>query len=846
MGRPRKKPQPAQPAPVRRGRSKGDDDGDAPSSSPATLNDFIAQAFDSSAVSCPLHVLSSSDPVISMVHVDHGGSASLVVNEPSVPISVIEEVSAPIIPVVGEVSDPIITVVEEVPVASSPVMDPPVSSSIPNGEANPIVIPVVHRPTWMDRVANSPVGMELRLVSDTSKDGEVQDFVKKFWNHVEKPTVLYYKKGWFFFRFGKVEDLNVVLRGSTWSLGGHALILKHWSPQIVQELDTVSKVPVWVTLPNLDPIFWSEAALSKIGSKIGTPLYADPVTTNKERLSFARVMVEVDVKLGHLVSNCRVLKRHEKVVQNAQRQTMAAAEAATPVAEVIVVDSSADPEQPVSEAVQRQIVGVGEQQVTQPQARQIGSGPRQVVDKDGLTLVTGRKGRRVLPILNVENDNSVTVRLVEHDILHNYGFHSNGRIWVLWSCSSLRVTLVDAGDQWLHVRIEESGRPSYMVTFVYGMNDAAKRVSLWSFLCQVTVSLPWVVLGDFNCVRYHNERIRNSQPDCRAMEAFNDAVCNAGLEDISTRGCVFTWTNKQLSDRKWMRLDRVLVNCQWLLSFPSSYADALCAGVSDHSPLVVASADSTAPTHHQFRFLNCWADDSNFLPPLVNIAWSTDAYGCPMFRLITRLKKVRAGLQGLHRSTYSNISERVAEARGKLLECQTKIQLDPLNLELIEEEEEVLSRQFSKWLEVELSIMYQRAKIRDIKISDASTSYFHAKVATRRNSCNIGKVRDMLGVECQTFASISNAFISYYMELLGSAPAVKNFDASIMKAGPTLLDADEISLLAAVTDAEIQAALFSIDSTKSPGPDGFTSGFFKSAWPIIKYDFLKAVSHFVA
>ncbi|KAK9668090.1 hypothetical protein RND81_13G034500 [Saponaria officinalis] len=141
------------------------------------------------------------------------------------------------------------------PVSDPPVSDPPVipvvdpssvpqvNSSIPDGMANPIVIPVVHRPTWIDRVVNSPVGMELHLVRDSSKDGE--DFVAKFWNHVGKPKVVYFKKGWFFFRFATTADMAMVLRGSTWSLGGYALVLKHWSPEISKELDTVSKVPVW-------------------------------------------------------------------------------------------------------------------------------------------------------------------------------------------------------------------------------------------------------------------------------------------------------------------------------------------------------------------------------------------------------------------------------------------------------------------------------------------------------------------------------------------------------------------------------------------------------------------------
>ncbi|XP_074288965.1 uncharacterized protein LOC141614110 [Silene latifolia] len=199
---------------------------------------------------------------------------------------------------------------------------------------------------------------------------QVREFVSKSWNHVTKPEVLYYKKGWFYFRFHSEKDLCTILRGSTWSLGNHSLVMKRWTPQISKELDSVSRVPVWVTLPDLDPIFWSEKALSKIASKIGTPMYADPVTTNKERLSFARLMIEVDVsqklpedillytpygqvlqrvvfewlpyycthckKLGHDVKQCRFLKKpaKEPVVVDPVTTPPAAAEVKAPATEV--------------------------------------------------------------------------------------------------------------------------------------------------------------------------------------------------------------------------------------------------------------------------------------------------------------------------------------------------------------------------------------------------------------------------------------------------------------------------------------------------------------------------------
>ena len=43
---------------------------------------------------------------------------------------------------------------------------------------------------------------------------------------------------------------------------------------------------------------------------------------------------------------------------------------------------------------------------------------------------------------------------------------------------------------------------------------------------------------------------------------------------------------------------------------------------------------------------------------------------------------------------------------------------------------------------------------------------------------------------------------------------------------------------------EVKDALFSIDSSKTPGPDGFGAGFFKHYWDVIKTDFYHCITEF--
>lgn len=54
-------------------------------------------------------------------------------------------------------------------------------------------------------------------------------------------------------------------------------------------------VPICVRPPNLPLNCWSEDSSSRIGSLIGVPLYADECTSKSLRVSFARILVEMDV-----------------------------------------------------------------------------------------------------------------------------------------------------------------------------------------------------------------------------------------------------------------------------------------------------------------------------------------------------------------------------------------------------------------------------------------------------------------------------------------------------------------------------------------------------------------------
>lgn len=59
--------------------------------------------------------------------------------------------------------------------------------------------------------------------------------------------------------------------------------------------EVLKTIPLWVQLPNLPLDCWDYDSLSRIGSTLGVLLYTDDCTTKVGRISYARILVKMDV-----------------------------------------------------------------------------------------------------------------------------------------------------------------------------------------------------------------------------------------------------------------------------------------------------------------------------------------------------------------------------------------------------------------------------------------------------------------------------------------------------------------------------------------------------------------------
>ncbi|XP_020243178.1 uncharacterized protein LOC109821400 [Asparagus officinalis] len=258
--------------------------------------------------------------------------------------------------------------------------------------------------------------------------------------------------------------------------------------------------------------------------------------------------------------------------------------------------------------------------------------------------------------------------------------------------------VVNISDQQITCAIKSlDGRLDCVISSVYGFNQTKGRKELWADLIQIQEiigNVPWLICGDFNAMIDKDDKLGGAVLSDSDTRDFNNCIEDCHLEAEA---------------RVWSRLDRALVNDQWITAYNSSYAEYLLPHFSDHSPGLISIYEDCLQGKKSFKFFKMWTKHADYLPTVSNV-WESDIQGCTI--------------------------------------------------------------------------------------------------------------------------------------LLGTSVATSPPDRNIIKTGPCLTETQVRDLSKPVSKEEIKEAIFSMSDNKAPGPDGYSASFFKTAWPIIGEDILKSIGDF--
>ncbi|XP_074283032.1 uncharacterized protein LOC141607579 [Silene latifolia] len=234
----------------------------------------------------------------------------------------------------------------------------------------------------------------------------------------------------------------------------------------------------------------------------------------------------------------------------------------------------------------------------------------------------------------------------------------------------------------------------------------------------------------------------------------------------------------------------MLVNQEWLHSFPKFFAIFLPEGMFDHTPCLVSESPTLGSRKRSFKYFNIWCTASGFLDS-VSMNWRKSVYGTKMYRVVRKLKFLKPALRKINRDHFSDIENSADIAHTKLIMLQKELMIKPGDIDLRRQEYE--ASQTSRVLqEAKINFLRQKAKAHWIEDGDVNSSYFHGVIKEE----------------------------------------VIKVNHRVVQEGNLCTDAHVQTLLIPINKEEIKDIIFHIQNDKAPGPDGFSSKFFKDSWDI--------------
>lgn len=435
--------------------------------------------------------------------------------------------------------------------------------------------------------------------------------------------------------------------------------------------------------------------------------------------------------------------------------------------------------------------------------------------------------------------------------ISNHNTDEDGRVIIIWK-PPVTVQEIHQTGQSITCKVTLQTGQSFYFSAIYASNTREERLELWEGLLEVQQTYyledqSWLIGGDLNQILHHAEHsspvVNHLTPD---MVELQDFLLDLAVEDLRFQGNSRTWTNKCPQNPVTKKLDRALVNTNWIRTFPNSIATFLPHEFSDHSPCVVNLACPFPATGTKpFKFFNHLTSHPNFLSS-TEAAWTlAGSTALDLASLGYKLKNIKRPLKTLHKERFSDIQKRVCEANSLLKLVQVQAMADPTT-DLFNEER-ALQEKYYFLRGIEESFFQQKSRVNWLRLGDQNTPFYQSVACARASQNSIRSITLLDGSVITDPDLISSTAISHFEAILAPdqlppittsyywlqalhALSCSDHHRQLMSSPPSL--------------AEIANVLKKLNPRKSPGPDGFSSAFFIAAWPVVGSEVLQAISNF--
>lgn len=139
---------------------------------------------------------------------------------------------------------------------------------------------------------------------------------------------------------------------------------------------------------------------------------------------------------------------------------------------------------------------------------------------------------------------------------------------------------------------------------------------------------------------------------------------------------------------------------------------------------------------------------------------------------------------------------------------------------------------------------WSKSRINWLQKGDQNTNFFHLSTIIRFKNNGIHTIEDDRGGSIiQDHNQIRGHFVDHYKKLWEVDPS-SNIPLSDWPELPRISNEWHNSLITPISETEVRTCLFSMAQGKAPGPDGYTSEFYKNYWIVVAPLVMQAIHSF--
>ncbi|GFZ18561.1 topoisomerase II-associated protein PAT1 [Actinidia rufa] len=675
------------------------------------------------------------------------------------------------------------------------------------------------------------------------------------------PSIQFHGSGWIIFQFSSRDDQEKVLENGPYMIYGSPLLLKQMDKYFSFGKEVISTFPVWVQLRSVPLTLWNPMIFGKICSRLGRPIHMDKLTTQKERVTYARCLVKVDMAkdLVHSVQlHTPEGDEHEKKIfyenlpNSADRSGGTSGATAVQVAETIVQGPKKATVQltrvggksgalSTKEWVMKMAIHPKDNTISHPQSDNPG-----IEANSNIVPSKNLAGTSESP--ETEEDTTTPIYHCPVDIGLNVITDPSPGSTVSESLKKGHVSVPRRQGNAALPKAPNKASSSSIIPLAkagargkkkdkVNQGKGGKSTSFVDFYAEI---------GDDSPIPINDHLLSEHQRPEHASE-IGRGIVRTKFVGWRVANNFSRYPNGRiliLWKEELVQLDIIETTDQnsWILLGDFN-------NVLNNDERI----NGMPVTMYETReFKDCCYDLglSDLRSSGMFHTWSNNKTWCKLDRAMVNTVWTQKGLSGQAHFDIPGIHSDHSPCTVSVL-GENDRGATPLKFSICGQGTkssrilvpELISRAL-KLAEAKASYCSKLAKAKYLKNYDRGSKFFHDLIKSRQTKSIISSITLDNGSRSNSSNQISEAFVQFYTSLLGTKKVCTSLNTEIVSRGRRLDSSQADNLTCPMTEEEIKKALFSIGEDKALGPDGFTSCFFKKAWTIVGGDFTAAVKEF--